>query len=159
MRFLTGQGRSHLRRWFVTEKAICNEQHRCFSAAGDHSSGAGIGNVKDKMLPSSNANEMFRHTKYPRTASLIGYVCTYLCSNDLKWKIKCLPITCVLTLFLTLILSLRAPMTYGQPYVGTVRHYNMPCLRSLSMVWCNKIFSQCSYDVCLFILRMLGLLC
>ena len=31
---------------------------------------------------------MFRHTKYPRTASLIGYVHTYLRSNDLKWKNK-----------------------------------------------------------------------
>ena len=90
---------------------------------------------------------------------LLGMYIHIYAATILSGKIKYLPIACVLTLFLTVILSLRAPMTYGQPYVGTVRHYNMPCLRSLSMVWCNKIVSQCSYDVCLFILRMLALLC
>lgn len=49
------------------------------------SSGAGIGNVEDKILPSTYAEKnLFKYCKYPRTASIIG-----------------------------------APMTYGQPFVGT----------------------------------------
>jgi hypothetical protein len=37
-------------------------------------SGAGTGNVHDQMLPAVDGNELFRHTKYPRTVSIIGYV-------------------------------------------------------------------------------------
>ncbi|KAL3943019.1 MAG: hypothetical protein SGBAC_002878 [Bacillariaceae sp.] len=47
-------------------------------------SGAGIGNVENQLLPSMNDAELFKHCKYPRTTSIIG-----------------------------------APMTYGQPFVGT----------------------------------------
>lgn len=47
--------------------------------------GAGIGNVHDRMMPSSlRHEELFRHTQNPKTVSIIG-----------------------------------APMTYGQPFVGT----------------------------------------
>jgi hypothetical protein len=39
------------------------------------SSGAGIGNVENKILPSTFAeNKLFKHCKHPRTASIIGYV-------------------------------------------------------------------------------------
>jgi len=53
------------------------------SAAGF---GAGLGNVEDKMLPTSmqTSEFMFQHINDPRTVSIIG-----------------------------------APMTYGQPFVGT----------------------------------------
>ena len=38
-------------------------------------SGAGLGNVENKILPSTFAeNKLFKHCKYPRTASIIGYV-------------------------------------------------------------------------------------
>lgn len=58
---------------------------RAFSAApSDRTGGAGIGNVENKILPSTNNSMLYKHCKYPRTATLIG-----------------------------------APMTYGQPYVGT----------------------------------------
>mmetsp|Transcript_13573 Transcript_13573/g.20995 ORF Transcript_13573/g.20995 Transcript_13573/m.20995 type:complete len:362 (+) Transcript_13573:87-1172(+) len=47
--------------------------------------GAGIGNVRDRMMPSSLCRkELFRHSRTPKTVSVIG-----------------------------------APMTYGQPFVGT----------------------------------------
>lgn len=47
--------------------------------------GAGIGNVRDRILPTAQPHgEYFRHTAHPRTCSIIG-----------------------------------APMTYGQPFVGT----------------------------------------
>lgn len=35
-------------------------------------SGAGIGNVESQLLPGTNNAELFKHCKYPRTASLIG---------------------------------------------------------------------------------------
>jgi hypothetical protein len=39
------------------------------------SGGAGMGNVENKILPSTFAeNKLFKHCKYPRTASIIGYV-------------------------------------------------------------------------------------
>lgn len=46
--------------------------------------GAGIGNVKDKMISGGSYEELFRFAKTPKTCSVIG-----------------------------------APMTYGQPFVGT----------------------------------------
>lgn len=57
---------------------------RCFAAAA--AGGAGFGNVHDQVLPTvdDRGKELFQHTKYPRTVSVIG-----------------------------------APMTYGQPFVGT----------------------------------------
>jgi len=52
----------------------------------NHGAGAGIGNVKDRMMPTCRKafEDLFCHTKSPKTVSIIG-----------------------------------APMTYGQPYVGT----------------------------------------
>jgi hypothetical protein len=39
------------------------------------SSGAGMGNVENKILPSTFAeHRLFKHCKHPRTASIIGYV-------------------------------------------------------------------------------------
>eukprot|EP00980_Cylindrotheca_fusiformis_P004061 scaffold880_cov132-Cylindrotheca_fusiformis.AAC.57 len=35
-------------------------------------SGAGIGNVESQLLPATNTAELFKHCKYPRTASIIG---------------------------------------------------------------------------------------
>jgi hypothetical protein len=34
--------------------------------------GAGLGNVENKMLPSTDGRDLFKHSKYPRTASIIG---------------------------------------------------------------------------------------
>ena len=37
-----------------------------------HLGGAGLGNVENKMLPTSDDRVLFKHSKYPRTASIIG---------------------------------------------------------------------------------------
>ena len=53
---------------------------RCSSSTHGNSSeqksgGAGIGNVEDKMLPSTfDDKQLFKYCKHPRTASIIGYV-------------------------------------------------------------------------------------
>ncbi|KAI2500049.1 Arginase family [Fragilaria crotonensis] len=53
---------------------------RCFSTGG----GAGLGNVRDQMMPSLHQTDLFQHATFPKTVSILG-----------------------------------APMTYGQPFVGT----------------------------------------
>lgn len=67
------------RSYFSTITKVCSP-HRTSVVLG------GLGNVHDRMLPPSTeaSNLMFRHTKRPKTVSIIG-----------------------------------APMTFGQPYVGT----------------------------------------
>ena len=53
---------------------------------GQKCGGAGVGNVKDQMIANTE-ERLFRHTKRPKTVSIIG-----------------------------------APMTFGQPFVGTVSY-------------------------------------
>ena len=75
MIMLTNTIRSSLRR---TAAATTSKPQRYYTTGG----GAGLGNVQDRMIPSSE-NGLFQHTP-SKTVSIIG-----------------------------------APMTYGQPYVGT----------------------------------------
>ena len=62
--------------------AISQQSRRSLSRLDPHAGGAGLGNVHDRMEPSTMP--LFKHTAYPHTCRVIG-----------------------------------APMTYGQPYVGT----------------------------------------
>eukprot|EP00538_Stauroneis_constricta_P006773 CAMPEP_0119551072 /NCGR_PEP_ID=MMETSP1352-20130426/4445_1 /TAXON_ID=265584 /ORGANISM="Stauroneis constricta, Strain CCMP1120" /LENGTH=408 /DNA_ID=CAMNT_0007597081 /DNA_START=38 /DNA_END=1264 /DNA_ORIENTATION=+ len=54
------------------------------SETGRKKTGFGMGQITDQMLPTLKTSKLFQHSKYPRTATIIG-----------------------------------APMTYGQPFVGT----------------------------------------
>ena len=59
-----------------TVQRVASRHTRLFTTAvpGPSSStgGAGIGNVESQLLPSIRQNELFKHTKYPRTASIVG---------------------------------------------------------------------------------------
>ena len=93
-----------------------SKKNYSLSSAVRRKIGAGCGNVHDQMLPSSKeeSNMLFRHTKRPMTASIIGYdFCNFLI---LYFS---LDIITILTSY-NLLFSQSAPMTFGQPFVGTV---------------------------------------
>jgi hypothetical protein len=87
-------GSSHLLRKAANATCSSSTAIRFMSTtppgAGDHAkiggAGAGLGNVRDRMIPSarSSRSTLYKHSKEPHTCTIIG-----------------------------------APMTYGQPYVGT----------------------------------------
>ena len=59
----------------TASQAIITVAQQRFSAYGGDSSrgGSGLGNVENKMLPSSDhTKSLFPHCKYPRTTSVIG---------------------------------------------------------------------------------------
>mgnify|MGYP000385323542 CR=1 FL=1 len=92
------KGGSHLLR--KAANATCNSSTSASSfrfmcsttppGAGDHAkiggAGAGLGNVRDRMIPSARSSRgtLYKHSAEPHTCTIIG-----------------------------------APMTFGQPYVGT----------------------------------------
>lgn len=86
--------------------------------------GAGCGNVRDKMLPTSEeeSNFMYTHTKRPKTVSIIGGKLSIFWQDGSLFCYKEDEASFVLFCFsLHFFFSiLIAPMTHGQPYVGTV---------------------------------------
>ena len=93
-----------------------NNQSFTDSSPNPSKTGAGIGNVENKMLPTADETKTFRHCQYPRTTSLIG-----------------------------------APMTYGQPFVGTVRYvvifYNAIAKQD---VWLSDLFTYLPMSECIY---------
>jgi hypothetical protein len=55
----------------TTSAMYSSDAYRC--PPERNSGGAGVGDVKDKMLPSAfDDNKLFKYCKHPRTASIIG---------------------------------------------------------------------------------------
>lgn len=80
---LTASTGSHRKVWNALRATYSSNVSLCLPQK--NSAGAGIGNVQDKMLPSTLCDkQLFKYCKHPRTTSIIG-----------------------------------APMTFGQPFVGT----------------------------------------
>lgn len=79
-----GYYKSTARRAATSLVTLAQADFSAFVPADSSKGGSGCGNVESKMLPSTDAADLFKHCKYPRTTAVIG-----------------------------------APMTYGQPYVGT----------------------------------------
>jgi hypothetical protein len=63
--------------------SIRYNQVRKFGKEYGHSGGAGMGNVKDQMIAAKE--NLFTHTKRPKTVNIIGYVCfmIFLCRRSL----------------------------------------------------------------------------